>query len=290
MQIVLGGAVLLQLSVLPGAAGDPAPRAPHRGGGAGLGRRLYSGGGAHLGGRPRGPVTAAAPHVLGRPAPARRSARAGPAARRRRRAHRFHAGGTNQAALEAVLSWPDWPAHACLLIGPAACGKTHLARVWAERAGAGVLPGSDLWAPAEPLAGSATRLPASWTMRTRCCTRSSCSISGIGWWTGRQPAAHRVLAGRGLERGLPDLRSRLLTAWPVQSARPTRALAARSGQAARRPADPHGAGGRGVPGPPHGALVRRRPAACPRARPGLAAGTPPGHHAARARRSRRTRR
>jgi DnaA regulatory inactivator Hda len=42
----------------------------------------------------------------------------------------------NAAALDAVLRWPDWPGPALVLSGPPGSGKTHLARIWAERAGA----------------------------------------------------------------------------------------------------------------------------------------------------------
>ena len=47
---------------------------------------------------------------------------------------------SNSEAVAIVDSWPDWPAStvapALLLIGPPASGKSHLARVWAARAGA----------------------------------------------------------------------------------------------------------------------------------------------------------
>ncbi len=32
--------------------------------------------------------------------------------------------------------WPDWPAPALTLYGPAGCGKTHMAQVWRARSGA----------------------------------------------------------------------------------------------------------------------------------------------------------
>ena len=42
----------------------------------------------------------------------------------------------NRAALELVRAWPDWPLPAAAIWGPAGSGKTHLAHIWAERAGA----------------------------------------------------------------------------------------------------------------------------------------------------------
>ncbi|MDP1737748.1 MAG: chromosomal replication initiator DnaA [Caulobacter sp.] len=49
----------------------------------------------------------------------------------------FVASAANEAALAAVEAWPAWPGGALALVGPEGCGKTHLATVWAERAGAG---------------------------------------------------------------------------------------------------------------------------------------------------------
>jgi chromosomal replication initiation ATPase DnaA len=40
----------------------------------------------------------------------------------------------NRDALAWLERWPDWPACALVLHGPAGCGKTHLARIWARRA------------------------------------------------------------------------------------------------------------------------------------------------------------
>ena len=45
----------------------------------------------------------------------------------------------NQQAVTFIDSWPNWPAPAVALYGPPASGKSHLAAVWAERAGAAIL-------------------------------------------------------------------------------------------------------------------------------------------------------
>ena len=50
----------------------------------------------------------------------------------------------NREALAWLERWPDWPAPALALHGPAGCGKTHLGRIWAARANARLLGGSDL--------------------------------------------------------------------------------------------------------------------------------------------------
>lgn len=50
----------------------------------------------------------------------------------------------NRDALAWIDRWPDWPAPALALGGPAGCGKTHLARIWAAQAGAEVIDGKAL--------------------------------------------------------------------------------------------------------------------------------------------------
>ena len=48
----------------------------------------------------------------------------------------FVASAANATALAAIEAWPAWPGGALALIGPEGAGKTHLATIWAERAGA----------------------------------------------------------------------------------------------------------------------------------------------------------
>ena len=50
----------------------------------------------------------------------------------------------NQEAVDWIDRWPDWPGHAVALFGPAGCGKTHLAQVFALRSGAYVLNPADV--------------------------------------------------------------------------------------------------------------------------------------------------
>jgi chromosomal replication initiation ATPase DnaA len=46
---------------------------------------------------------------------------------------------SNEAAYSFVERWPDWPGKGGLVIGPPGSGKTHLAAIWAARAGAAVV-------------------------------------------------------------------------------------------------------------------------------------------------------
>jgi chromosomal replication initiation ATPase DnaA len=48
----------------------------------------------------------------------------------------FLAGPSNAAALELIERWPDWPSRTILLRGPEGSGKSHLAAIWAQAAGA----------------------------------------------------------------------------------------------------------------------------------------------------------
>lgn len=49
----------------------------------------------------------------------------------------------NAEAIARLDAWPRWPSGALALVGPAGAGKTHLARIWADRVGAKVAAGLD---------------------------------------------------------------------------------------------------------------------------------------------------
>ena len=51
----------------------------------------------------------------------------------------FLQGPSNLAAFSLVERWPDWPDRIVALVGPQGSGKSHLAAIWAEVAGARVL-------------------------------------------------------------------------------------------------------------------------------------------------------
>ena len=56
----------------------------------------------------------------------------------------FLVSACNLAAVRLIDAWPDWRDPVQLLIGPAASGKTHLARVWQARSGARALTDTSL--------------------------------------------------------------------------------------------------------------------------------------------------
>ena len=59
----------------------------------------------------------------------------------------FLAGPSNAAALAFVEGWPDWPDRVLALVGPPGSGKSHLAAIWAERAGARLMSARALEEP-----------------------------------------------------------------------------------------------------------------------------------------------
>jgi len=48
----------------------------------------------------------------------------------------FLEGPANEAGLSLIDAWPEWPGRSMLLTGPEGSGKSHLAAIWAETAGA----------------------------------------------------------------------------------------------------------------------------------------------------------
>lgn len=62
----------------------------------------------------------------------------------------FLEGPANEAGLALVDSWPDWPNRVMLLVGSEGSGKSHLAAIWAEEAGARSISAHALTAAAVP--------------------------------------------------------------------------------------------------------------------------------------------
>lgn len=56
----------------------------------------------------------------------------------------FQIGQSNIAAVALVDQWPHWPTPIMTISGAAACGKSHLAAVWAEKAEAVAIKGDAL--------------------------------------------------------------------------------------------------------------------------------------------------
>ena len=56
----------------------------------------------------------------------------------------FLVSSSNDAAVEMVDRWPDWPHPAAIVAGPQGSGKSHLANVWRLRSGAGLVAAAEL--------------------------------------------------------------------------------------------------------------------------------------------------
>jgi chromosomal replication initiation ATPase DnaA len=64
----------------------------------------------------------------------------------------FLEGPANAAGIALIDSWPDWPNRVMLLVGAEGSGKSHLAAIWAEQAGARSTMASALSAASVPAA------------------------------------------------------------------------------------------------------------------------------------------
>jgi chromosomal replication initiation ATPase DnaA len=56
----------------------------------------------------------------------------------------FFVSDSNASAVGWIDRWPVWPCRAVVVHGAAGCGKTHLARLWCERASATFVAGATL--------------------------------------------------------------------------------------------------------------------------------------------------
>jgi DnaA regulatory inactivator Hda len=133
----------------------------------------------------------------------------------------------NSASLDAVLAWPAWPAPALLLWGPAGSGRTHLARIWARRSGARFLDGNRMGAAPEAMEhlGDARHCvidDADQVHEDRTLFHLYNMIANQG--------GHLLLTASGPLGAwgltLPDLVSRLRTAWSCEIREPDDALLA----------------------------------------------------------------
>jgi len=50
----------------------------------------------------------------------------------------------NLLAIDLIDNWPNWPSNVVILAGPVGSGKTHMAKVWAQKAGATLLSFDEL--------------------------------------------------------------------------------------------------------------------------------------------------
>jgi chromosomal replication initiation ATPase DnaA len=121
----------------------------------------------------------------------------------------FLAGPSNQAALALVEQWPDWPARTLVLVGPQGSGKSHLAAIWAARAGARFLAARALALAALPGALATGALVIEDLAEAALEERPLFHLLNLA----REQAAHVLITAQTAPAGwtvrLPDLASRL---------------------------------------------------------------------------------
>jgi chromosomal replication initiation ATPase DnaA len=115
----------------------------------------------------------------------------------------FLVSDSNRAAFDWIECWPDWPASALVLYGPHGSGKTHLAHLWRDRAGAVLIAGEALARP-EELAGAVAVDNAE-----RAAERPLLHLYNLCLEQGRGLLLTMAAAPAALPIALPDLASRL---------------------------------------------------------------------------------
>jgi len=115
----------------------------------------------------------------------------------------------NLGAVRLIDSWPDWQENAKLLIGPAASGKTHLARVWQALSGAELLSPDGLDMRALDAMGAGTALIVEDVDRAGYDEKALFHLLNVA----REKRVFVLLTARDapnrFDCSLPDLRSRL---------------------------------------------------------------------------------
>ena len=128
----------------------------------------------------------------------------------------FLVSACNAAAVGWIDRWPDWPAGALLIHGASGCGKTHLAQLWCKRASAVIVSGATLDEERLKLMIDEGRHNVAIDDADHACERALLHLynwclecAGSVLMTALRPPALWTTA-------LPDLRSRLLAALPVE--------------------------------------------------------------------------
>jgi chromosomal replication initiation ATPase DnaA len=121
----------------------------------------------------------------------------------------FLEGPSNEAGLALIDAWPDWPNRVMLLVGPEGSGKSHLAAIWAEQAGARSTSAHALTAAAVPGALATGALVVEDLKPSSCDERALFHLLNLA----REEQASVLITARTapavMEIELRDLRSRL---------------------------------------------------------------------------------
>lgn len=130
----------------------------------------------------------------------------------------------NLGAVRLIDSWPDWQENAKLLIGPAASGKTHLARVWQALSGAELLSPEGLDMASLETRGEGTALIVEDVDRAGYDEKALFHLLNVA----REKRLYVLLTARDapnrFDCSLPDLRSRLNALPAIRIGAPDNAL------------------------------------------------------------------
>jgi chromosomal replication initiation ATPase DnaA len=121
----------------------------------------------------------------------------------------FLAGPANEAGLALIESWPDWPNRIMLLVGPEGSGKSHLAAIWAEQAGARSISAHALTQAAVPGALATGALVVEDLKPSDFDERAMFHLMNLAREDGASILVTARIAPSAFEVELPDLRSRL---------------------------------------------------------------------------------
>lgn len=132
----------------------------------------------------------------------------------------FVEGPANAAALALIESFPDWPDRIVMLAGPHGSGKSHLAAIWADVAGARIVSARGLERDMVPRALATGALAVEDIEPNGLDEQALFHLLNLA----RQERACLLLTGRSLPAGwtltLPDLLSRLRAVPVVSMAAP----------------------------------------------------------------------
>lgn len=127
--------------------------------------------------------------------------------------------GSLGAAVAIIDRWPDWPSPVVILAGPTGSGKSHLAAIWAQRAGARAVAAGD----PEPLTiAAASRAPVLFEDADRAGMADATLFHLIN--AAREHGSTLLMTARSFPAAwpvaLPDLTSRLKAATVVEIGEP----------------------------------------------------------------------
>lgn len=136
----------------------------------------------------------------------------------------FVVASSNAAGLTMIENWPDWPARVLALTGPAGSGKSHLAAIWAVRAGAQIIAARRLDETAAPAALASGALVVEDMAEGTVNERALFHLINLASEVGAHILLTAETAPAGLDFQIADLASRLRAVPVVALAPPDDAL------------------------------------------------------------------